>query len=394
MVDFLPFIIILMILAAFLRQDAVLIIFYFIIGVFFVGRFWSCRSLNNLSYVRKFSTRAFLNQTIPITLTLSNRGWLPIPWLQIHESLPVALIVPSFYQQVISLGSHDQLSINYTLKANKRGYYLVGPIFFSTGDLLGMTKNDEKAGDAEYVTVYPKIVPLPQITLPSRSPFGTIHHKNPIYEDTSRTMGKRDYQVGDPIKRIDWKATAVARKMQVRLYEASISIETSIFLDLHADDYDIRHRYLATELAIVVAASIASWTIERKQSVGLYTNGLDPLTDNKLPHPLTTHSGSLHLMNILDILARIQAGESISLIDLLHQSMAHLAWGSTMVLITGRYDRALLTELFGARKSGLSVVIILSGEIEEFQQAKIEANRFGFPIYRFTNEADLEAWQL
>lgn len=161
MVDFIPYIVILMVLAAIFRQDAVLVVFYFIIGVFFVGRLWSRRSLGNISYQRKFANRAFIGQSIPIEIDISNKGWLPAVWLQIHESLPVALISPSFYQQVVTLGSHEQMSLKYILNANRRGYYPVGPIFLSTGDILGMTKNDEKKGGIEYLTIYPKIVPLP-----------------------------------------------------------------------------------------------------------------------------------------------------------------------------------------------------------------------------------------
>ena len=393
MVDFIPYIVILMVLAAIFRQDAVLVVFYFIIGVFFVGRLWSRRSLGNISYQRKFANRAFIGQSIPIEIDISNKGWLPAVWLQIHESLPVALISPSFYQQVVTLGSHEQMSLKYILNANRRGYYPVGPIFLSTGDILGMTKNDEKKGGIEYLTIYPKIVPLPRAYLPSRSPFGTIHNKNPIFEDPSRTIGKRDYQVGDPLKRIDWKATAVSRRLQVKQFEASISIETSIFLNLNSADYDIKQLFLATELAITVAASIASWTVEKKQSVGLCTNGLDPITEDHIPPPLPPHNGTPHLMNLLDVLARIQTGKSLSYTDLLHQSMAHLAWGTTIILVTGLYERTLLNELFAARRLGLSVVIILVGEPTGYQEAKIEANRFGFPLYRFINEADLETWR-
>lgn len=73
--------------------------------------------------------------------------------------------------------------------------------------------------------------------------------------------------------------------------------------------------------------------------------------------------------------------------------MAHLAWGTTIILVTGLYERTLLNELFAARRLGLSVVIILVGEPTGYQEAKIEANRFGFPLYRFINEADLETWR-
>ena len=393
MADLIPFMIGFMILAAVLKQDSVLTVFYFLFGIFILGRWWSWRSLNNVSIERKFSERVFIGQKIPVQLEISNKGWLPIVWLQVHESLPVALIAPNFFRQVVTLGPHRNVKLEYLLQANKRGYFSIGPIFYSSGDLWGLSKTDEKKSGTANLIIYPRIIPLTRVSLPSQSPFGTLHYKNPIFEDPNRVIGKRDYQVGDSLHRVDWKATAVLRRMQVKQFEASISIETNIFLDLNPDDYGIRQRFVTTELAIVVAASLANWTIQKKQSVGLCTNGLDPLAENQSPSPLPSRKGSSHLMNLLEVLARVQVGKGAAFIDLLHHSLAHLSWGSTVILITGKHDDALFDELFAARRLGLSVVIILIGEGPEFRKAQLDANRFGFPIYRFISEADLDIWR-
>jgi uncharacterized protein (DUF58 family) len=393
MADLIPFMIAFMVLAAVLKQDAVLVVFYFLFGIFFLGGWWIRRSLNNVTIERKYSDRVFIGQPIPVQLKITNKGWLPLVWLQVHESLPVALISPNFFRQVVTLGPHQTLDLEYSMQANKRGFYTLGPIFYSSGDLWGLAKADERKGETARLIIYPRIVPLTRVTLPSQSPFGTLHHKNPIFEDPTRVIGKRDYHVGDSLRRVDWKATAVVRRLQVKQFEASISIETHIFLDMSPDDYDFRHRFATTELAIVVAASLANWTIQHKQSVGLSTNGIDPLAENTSPSPLPSRKGSSHLMNLLEVLARVQVGNGAAFIDLLHHSLAHLSWGSTAVLITGRHDEALFDELFAARRLGLSVVIILIGEDPEFQKAQMDANRFGIPIYRFISEIDLDMWR-
>jgi uncharacterized protein (DUF58 family) len=393
MADLIPFMIVFMILAAVLHQDSVLTVFYFLFGIIILGRWWSRRSLNNVSIERKFSERVFLGQPIPVKVEITNRGWLPIVWLQVHESLPLALITPNFFRQVVTLGSHKSHTLEYILQANKRGYFSIGPLFYYSGDLWGLSKTDERKGGTANLIIYPRIIPLTQVSLPSQSPFGTLHHKNPIFEDPTRVIGKRDYQVGDSLRRVDWKATAVLRRMQVKQFEASISIETHIFLDLNVDDYDIRQRFVTTELAIVVAASLANWTIQHKQSVGLSTNGLDPFVENQSPSPLPSRKGSSHLMNLLEVLARVQAGKGTGFIDLLHHSLARLSWGATVILITGKHDEALFDELFAARRLGLSIVIILIGEGPEFRKMQLEANRFGFPIYRFISELDLDIWR-
>ena len=170
MLDYLPFLIILMIVAAILQQDAVLTIFYLIIGVYLVGFFWSRKALNNVDVARNFPKRIFLNQPINISLELINRSWLPVVWLQIHESLPIELISPNFYHQVINLGSHEKVKLNFSFRGNKRGYYPIGPTSLHSGDIFGLTQNGERHIEPDHLTVYPKIIPFSYLGIPSRFP--------------------------------------------------------------------------------------------------------------------------------------------------------------------------------------------------------------------------------
>jgi uncharacterized protein (DUF58 family) len=393
MVDFLPFLVILMVLAALFREHTILTVFYLLAGVYILGRWWTHRVLSQLHLQRNFLRRAFLNQTVTVELEIKNNSWLPLAWLQIHESLPVSLISPNFYQQVASLSSHSLTRLNYTLVANKRGYYQVGPLFFNSGDLIGIAKNEEIAVPPDHLIIYPKIVPFSRFSIPSRSPFGTIRHSNPVYEDPSRVMGKRDYQAGDSLRRIDWKATAASGRLQVKQYEPSIAIETSIFLNMDPNDYDLHRRFDATELAIVVAASVASWTINRKQSAGLCTNGTDPLLEDHSPQPLPPRKGTAQLMAILDVLARVEAKAVSPYALLLHHTIANLPWGTTLILVTGQYHEDLFDQLFEARRMGLNAVIILVGAGAGINEARQRAEHFGFPLHQVRDERDLEAWK-
>jgi uncharacterized protein (DUF58 family) len=393
MLDYLPFLIALMILAAVLKQDAVLTVFYLIIGVYVVGLVWSRKALGNVNVTRTFSKRIFLNQAVNIDLDITNRGWLPVVWMQFHESLPIELISPNFYHQVITLGSHATTRLTFSLHGYKRGYYPIGPLSLTSGDILGLSKNDERRFPADHLTVYPKIIPFTYLGIPSRSPFGTLKHSNPVYEDPSRVWGKRDYQMGDSLRRVDWKASANSGHLMVKQFEASISLEMEIMLNLNVEEYDIRTRFDNTELAIVVAASVASWANRQKQSIGFCANGLDPLTEGVKPQSFLPRKGTLHLMNILDILARIQAAVGAPFTQLINQTNQTLPWGSTLVLVTGQINEELFDELFQTQRKGLNGVIILVGRVAAWQEAQQRARHFGFPLYNVKDESDMEAWQ-
>ncbi len=232
-----------------LREDFVLTLVYFFVGVYAVGRWWSHRALSAVHFTRTFPKRAFLSEKVPLKLELINTSWLPVIWAQISESLPVELIVPNSFQRVVSLGPKGRATYTFTLNADKRGYYPIGPLHLRSGDVIGLAEDIQNEGRADNLIVYPRIIPLARVPLPSHSPLGTLRHTQPMFEDPSRVRGKRDYVAGDSLRRVDWKATASTGRLQVKQFEPSIALETAIVLNLNADEYDYRTRYDATELA-------------------------------------------------------------------------------------------------------------------------------------------------
>lgn len=389
MAEFLPFIIFLMILAVFLQAESALTVFYMIIGSFLLGFWWNKRGIQHVKIMRDYVDHAFLGDIVSVRLKVENQSILPILWLEIHESLPVNLRAGRNINHVFSLGIHGKHEIDYNLNALKRGFYTLGPLSVSSGDPLGLIKPTQREFKDTPITVYPRIVSLEALGLPSRSPFGTIKHQNPIFEDPSRIMGKRDFQNGDSIRRIDWKSSASTGQLQVKLYEASIALEVVILLDLHRDSYSMKTYYDATELSVTAAASIAAWGKRHKQSLGLITNGLDPLHDNAVPRPIAPKKGAIHFINILEILARIKPGEEKPTEALFHDALADLSWGATLVLISGNLQKSDLDRLFQARKRGLNPVIILTSPSKNFSDLQEYTSHYHIPLYRASYPHDL-----
>lgn len=387
------FLITLALIAVVLRADFVLTVIYLLLSILLVGRWWSSQTLKAIDIRRILTPHAFLGEIIPVRLQLKNQSLLPVVWLQISESLPVQLKLSGTLRRVIRLGSKERVTLEYTLEGRKRGYYEIGPLVLYSGDLFGLADTQQRRMSASYLTVYPKIVPLNRVALPSRSPMGDLRHKQPIFEDPSRVIGKRDYVAGDSLRRVDWKATASTGRLQVKLFEPSIALETAIFLDLDASSYDYRTRIDATELAIVVAASLANWITGARQSVGLATNGQDPLIEAGSPQPIPPRRGRGHLMRVLEILARIQSSDSQPIVDLLQREIVGLSWGTTLIVITPLLDEALFDRLFQASRAGLSAVLVPCGPATHLREARQRAKYFGFPLYHILIERDLDQWR-
>lgn len=391
--NFFYFLLALLGVAIFLAEDFVFLLIYIFLGVFLVSRWWGARSLKGVSARRIFASRAYLGEQVRVCLQINNSSWLPLAWLQVRESLPVGLGAGGPFQRLATLGPKGHAEFIYTLDCLKRGYYPIGPLDLYSGDVLGAAPQQQLNLQPDHLTVFPRIIPLTQLHLPSNAPLGTLRHHHPIFEDPSRVLGKRDYVAGDSLRRVDWKSTASSGRLQVKLFEPSIALETSIFLDLDASAYSLRGRYDVSELAIVVAASLANWLIANRQAAGLVTNGGDPLFDQQPPPPLPPRRGRGHLLHILENLARVKPANTFPITRLLQQQVARLPWGTTLVVITSQIDDALFDELFKARRNGLGPFLIQCGPATNFDQIRRKAQYFAYPIHQVFNEHDLDIWR-
>ena len=389
----LPILVLLIFIAALMRDDFALTLVYLFVAAAAIGAWWSRKSLAQIKSERKINTHAFWGEKIPVRLQFHNQGWLPVLWLNIQDELPVGLSTDQHFSMVTSLQPGNIARFDYNLEARKRGYYPIGPLVFSTGDILGLHNQQERQDPAHYLTVYPKIIPLTSVKIPSHSPQGTLRNQQPIFEDPTRILNKREYTAGDSLRRVDWKSTAATGHLQVKQFEASIALETFIFLDLDSAAYPQRGRIDSTELAIVIAASLASWISAKHQTVGLKVNGRDRLVDSGQPLTLPPNKGQSHLMRILETLARVEITEASSLQTLVQQQRYHLPWGTTLIIITGQATQGLLDELYQARRSGQDTLLILAGSSSYDREITRRAARFGIPLVSITHERDLDIWR-
>jgi len=359
----------------------------------FIGRWWAGRAARAVTYSRQYPERVFWGEKPIVRLTIRNNGFLPILWLQVHDSLPFELRSPNFFQQVVSLWPHEQASFSYQLDCRRRGLYHLGPLAVESGDLLGTQRVSLAYLRPDTLIVYPRIIPLAELNLPSRTLYGSLPSKQRIFEDPTRIVGVRDYIPGDSLRHVAWKTSAVVGRLLVKRYQPAIALDTTIFLNLNRQDYSQKRQWVGTELAIVVAASLGNALVERRQAVGLGTNGHDPLAATGTavyPPTMPPRKGRSAMMRILDLLARIEATEGVDFPSLLQRETAHLAWGSTLVVITGRVDDRLFEALARLRKSGFEVVLISVDSGVSFQAVRQRAARIGVPSYEVWEEADLE----
>ncbi len=404
-----PFLLILFVIAALMRVTLFFSILYFFLAIYLLSRLWVDRMLIPLKVQRRFldrpsqiegRERSFYGEAVRVELTVHNCGRLPIPWLELHESLPVQLVTPPFHRAVVSLAPREQRCFIYQLAGRHRGYYPIGPLKMRSGGILGIHPQRTAEAEPVHLVVYPQIFSLQDLGLPTRSPLVALPARVPLFEDPSCVVGVRDYARGDSPRRIHWTATAGAGRLLVKQYRPSIARETLICLDLDTGGYGTDNRFTGPELAIIVAASVANHIAVRdKLPVGLATEGLDPLkTEGDLPlqknapSPLfmPPRSGRGHLMNLLEVLARVQATPACPFPELLRRESVRLPWGATLVIVAGQESEPLFDALVYLRRAGFAVALILVQPGRPSEALRDRAALMGVAVHRVWREVDLQ----
>ena len=384
-------VLILFLIASLLRLDWVYYLVYVVGGVWVISHWGVRRSFRKLDVGRGMTYRAFVGEKIAVALRLTNRAWLPLPWLLVEDRVPLDLKEVDSYRAVLSVASKADLTHEYTLLCKRRGYYPVGPLTLTTGDLFGFAEASWQEDAPVYVTVYPEVLPLHQIGLPSRSPFGVLAARQRIFEDPNRMAGVREYASGDSLRRIHWKASAHTDTLLVKKFQPAIALNVTVVLDMNRPAYPLVGGIGSSEWAIVVAASIASYVVGQRQPVGFITNGLDSVTEQP-QQPIPMRTGQGQLMAILSALARVQLHDvGQDLAEWLPRRIADLEWGATLVVVTPLLDEAALWMLHEAYRRGSNVVVLGVAPQPDFDRLRGQGAKLGVRLYRSVWEKDLHA---
>lgn len=345
------------------------------LGVFLLlagglARAWAARSLDSVTFERRLTERrAFPGDTIHVRYRVTNRKALPLPFLELREQLPEPLCPPELdlppssatgavlYKHATHLRWHERVTWPLDLQCPTRGYFRLGPALLRSGDGFGLFTNSRDEPATDGVVVYPRTVPLPDLGLPSARPLGERKGRQRIFEDPLRIAGVRDYEPGDSIRRIDWKATARRGALQSRLYEPSTT--QHLLVALNIDTLTQAWQGYVPDLLeanIVLAASLARWAHDERYAVGLLANG--SLSESDRPINIAPGRAPDQLVRILEALGGIGPMTMTSLAALLEEEGHRLPFGVTIAAVSAQMPEPLAAALRRLHDSGHQVTVL------------------------------------
>jgi uncharacterized protein (DUF58 family) len=207
-------------------------------------------------------TRALDPHRVPVgasarvVLRLQNMSRLPTGTMLLEDRLPYAL--GSRPRVVLErLGAHQASSVGYTVRADVRGRYEIGPLVVRLTDPFGLCELIRSFPSIDRLTVVPQVSPLPTVRLAgeyvgtgdSRARSVAVHG-----EDDAAT---REYRHGDDLRRVHWRSTARTGELMVRREEQPWESRATVVLDTRAHAHRGEGPTASFEWGVSAAASIA-----------------------------------------------------------------------------------------------------------------------------------------
>ena len=358
-------------------------------------KYWGRFAFQKVTHFRTLSNnRAFVGDTVEYLITLSNEKALPLIWLDIQDAFPEGLELPGgtlrgsgaevTRQHCIttSLLPYQKVTWKYKIECTSRGYHRIGPVRLRSGDIFGFSSEEIYYPKVEHLLVYPRIVDLGELVFPKQHPLGESKSWKPVAQDTTRFLRQRDYSPVDPMKHIDWKASARRQRLQTKVFEPVVSLNILVALNATTSEYawqGSNRRYF--ERAVTAAASVANDAALRGYSFGLVSNAVATYSGKWLSVPMGASSSQLSL--VLESLAMAGPYVVTPLAEVLRGERDTLPAGTTIVLVTSILTRSMATEIAYIRESGYQIRVLYTGD----QAPAVELS--GIPVVRLGRVLDI-----
>ena len=324
-------------------------------------RFWD----RGLSLDFAFSSReAFEGDRLYLSEELTNRKFLPLPWVfvrfQVSRNLKFATesnpdadkpdADNNYFQfDIFSIMMYKRIRRKHSFTCEKRGFYKIRRLDMLCSNLFHTRHFSKRLECTKELTVFPRPIEdynILNITLKNLD--ALILSNSLINPDVFEFKGIREYLPTDSLRFVNFKASAVAQQLMVNIHAPTTSKRLKILLNL--EPYSLNPNPELYEQAIRLAATVAKHYIGEGVKVGLVTNGLDVST----AQPITIQGGSSdgHLYKIYEALAR-------TAIPLACPPFSHLLGdiydtGAAYAIISPNHDDSTLAAFSALESRGIS----------------------------------------
>ncbi|MGE7768396.1 DUF58 domain-containing protein [Peribacillus sp. NPDC096540] len=223
--------------------------------------------INNMIVERKVSKRECrAGDSVEIALTVTRKNRLPLLYMMVEEELPKGLVNWGMQRKTLVFpGFRHTFSMTYTLDNLPRGEHEFQTIRFRIGDFFGIFEKEATFNSPLKITVFPSYHELTYRDLELVFNQGQVGSTKKTQREHSVVSGVREYQPGDQLSWINWKATARTSEIMTKEFEVQKNRDVFILLD--------NQESLFFEEAIVMTASFVHAMLKKGIEMGFASTG-------------------------------------------------------------------------------------------------------------------------
>ena len=213
-------------------------------------------------------------ETLYLDITLYNDTLFIFPYIRLHYQL-----LPSREKSIKRSASFSVLPrsnarIREKIDCPFRGRFSIGLMQVDFCDIFGILLVTRRLEANQWqkpltLQIRPRIVAMESLPLPAQEVESVIPQHTHQTEDTAQINSLREYQDGDTLRKVHWKATARTGILMIKEYELQATASPMVYLDcntLHLEAFD---RLLIEDLLIECAVAAGSYLLKAGLSMDL-----------------------------------------------------------------------------------------------------------------------------
>ncbi len=324
--------------------------------------YYRLHALDNLHMKVDFSKNvANYGEDIELIEVAENRKRLPLPFiilkfeapreLRFYDMMNTSTSDLLYREDMLTMKAFSKHTRRIKAQCTKRGYYVFPRVGITTSDLLLTERFTRDFPNDSHLVVLPEILNTDLTRMLMSVTLSELQCRRTLLTDPFTLAGIREYGPNDPMKSINWKASARTGELMVNQNASTCTQKVHIFVNL--DFYNQKRSVSLLEKSISLTYTYLIELAALGIPASVYTNGIDVITDS--PVISETDLGSATLDECAVMLARIDLKkQTVPFAETLEKYIPATDSDDFILLISPQFNgsfRSVLTDIKARRPS-------------------------------------------
>lgn len=356
------------------RTPSLMLMTALLMGMPLVGIIVSRIASRSLTVSRHLPASGIVGDTISGDITVRNNARWPLFMVHLRSGeaiyqeadKEVAAVIPVDDEDSVApvIRGRNTSTWRQNWRLQRRGVFQLSPARAGVLDPIGLYTRLPIKTAAHQLTVLPRAVPVSQLSfLGSITAGKQLPQYATAVADATDFHGVRPWRPGEGLRRVHWKNTARTGQLHVVEWEEALASDTSVILDTQSATIAGEGANSTLEVAITLAATIASYLLENGYQFELFHwEQLAATSEPKLRLPLklrtsqnatTLPSKIQHFQgrNASDARAALQALAQIQAVQSADATLPHLCEQAGPLLSPARSILIIASSLADVQKA-------------------------------------------